>query len=292
MSAPLPAPDFLGIGVQKAGTTWLYGSLRAHPDAWLPPVKELHYFGKARRHKLPLHPRYYNGVWRRQFGERLAKRRAESDWKGVGWDLRYFFAPRSDAWYASLFRGAEGRLSGDITPRYGTLSDPEVAEIHALLPAARVLLFLRDPIDRAWSSARMASDRRGLALEDPERLWKHLATQRRKRGDYLHTLHTWKRHYGPGQLFVGFYEDIVERPVELIERVCTFLGLDPEKAPGADIVERRFNESRKASLPPELERRLAELYLDDLETLEAELGSHARAWRERAERALEGAPAG
>jgi hypothetical protein len=31
-------PDFLGIGAQKAGTTWLHHNLRSHPDIWPPPV--------------------------------------------------------------------------------------------------------------------------------------------------------------------------------------------------------------------------------------------------------------
>src|SRR2546423_4071056 len=37
-------PDFLCIGAQKAGTSWLYHQLNSHPDFWMPPVKELRYF--------------------------------------------------------------------------------------------------------------------------------------------------------------------------------------------------------------------------------------------------------
>ena len=39
-------PDFLVIGAQRAGTTWLHRVLRQHPSLWLAPVKELHYFDK------------------------------------------------------------------------------------------------------------------------------------------------------------------------------------------------------------------------------------------------------
>ena len=38
------SPDFLCVGAQKAGTSWLYRQLEPHPDFWMPPVKELHYF--------------------------------------------------------------------------------------------------------------------------------------------------------------------------------------------------------------------------------------------------------
>ena len=37
-------PDFLGIGARKAGTTWLHHNLRQHPQIWMPPQRELHYF--------------------------------------------------------------------------------------------------------------------------------------------------------------------------------------------------------------------------------------------------------
>ena len=42
-------PDFLCIGAQKAGTTWLYDNLKKHPDLGLPDVKELHYFDSRER---------------------------------------------------------------------------------------------------------------------------------------------------------------------------------------------------------------------------------------------------
>ena len=45
-SVPGAGPDFICIGAQKAGTTWLYWQLAAHPDFWMPPRKEIHYFNE------------------------------------------------------------------------------------------------------------------------------------------------------------------------------------------------------------------------------------------------------
>src|ERR1700754_3667019 len=42
-----PGPGFICVGAQKAGTGWLYEQLRNHPDFWLPPMKELHYFDRV-----------------------------------------------------------------------------------------------------------------------------------------------------------------------------------------------------------------------------------------------------
>ncbi|TVQ38230.1 MAG: hypothetical protein EA384_09570 [Spirochaetaceae bacterium] len=41
-------PDFLGIGTTRGGSSWLYRVLSRHPDVWMPPVKEVHYFDRPR----------------------------------------------------------------------------------------------------------------------------------------------------------------------------------------------------------------------------------------------------
>lgn len=43
-------PNFIGIGAQRAGTTWLYANLRQHPDVFLPETKELRYFNFGYEH--------------------------------------------------------------------------------------------------------------------------------------------------------------------------------------------------------------------------------------------------
>ncbi len=50
----LTLPDFLCIGFMKAGTTWLYENLKAHPGAYLPGRKEIHYFDRPREFARPL----------------------------------------------------------------------------------------------------------------------------------------------------------------------------------------------------------------------------------------------
>ena len=41
-----PGPGFVCIGAQKGGTTWLYENLNSHPEVWMPPIKEIHYFNR------------------------------------------------------------------------------------------------------------------------------------------------------------------------------------------------------------------------------------------------------
>ena len=105
-------PDFLCIGAQKSGTTWLHRVLMGHPDIYLPPQKEVHYFNSHyRRHSL--------------------------------------------AWYSAQFETGRGKSCGDITPAYGVLDESKVRYMKTLMPRAKIILILRDPIDRAWSAANM-----------------------------------------------------------------------------------------------------------------------------------------
>src|SRR3954452_15598229 len=115
-------PDFLVIGAQRAGTTWLHRVLRQHPRLWLPPVKELHYFDKLATTRTYLD----------------AKERRRVRMKGLlsldPWLFRYWFGRRGDRWYAKLFDAAQqnGLLAGEITPAYATLDEQVLRRIERI----------------------------------------------------------------------------------------------------------------------------------------------------------------
>jgi len=287
------APDFLCIGAQKAGTTWLHENLRQHPGVWMPPVKEVHYFDKAIRHPSPFDRRFYSRRWRTHFTRRLGQRfDGTLGLRELRWDLNFFFARRSDDWYASIFEPGRDLCSGEITPGYSKLEPDEVAHVHSLCPDARIVFLMRDPIDRAWSGARMSSDRRGLDLADEARWRGYLDQQKKTRGDYLRTLRNWKASYGEERLLVGFFEEIAEDPAGLLTRVHSFLGLEtgPELIP--ETATRRFNASSERSMPPEVEAHLAAMYIDDLHELHGMFGAPIEPWVRRAERVLAGTQVG
>lgn len=195
-------PNFLGLGVQKGGTTSLQQLLEQHRNVFLPRVKELHYFS-----------------------------------------LHY---SKGKAWYASQFAEAgSNQLSGEITPYY--LFHPEAHKrISMLLPKAKLIVLLRDPVDRALSqyfhSKRLGLEPLGLeeALQAEEtRLDRanevliqsdghHQSHQEHSylsRSRYEKQLPAWQKLYPMEQLLVLRSEDLFEQPALTWKRILLFLEL-------------------------------------------------------------------
>ncbi len=113
-------PTFLGIGVPRAGTTWLHTLLAAHPDVYLPiKRKEVRFFD-----------RHYD--------------------RGLAW-YESFFCPTEEA--------HRYRAIGEISPQYFYCEECP-ARISEALPTAKLLVMLRHPVDRAYSNYGFVVQRR------------------------------------------------------------------------------------------------------------------------------------
>ena len=278
---------FLGIGAQKAGTTWLWANLRPHPQLWLPPLKELHYFDRPD-----------DGLWERLTGERRSYREARhalaaalrSPWRrsdDLAWHARYLLGRRSDSWYRSLFAPGRGRVTGEITPRYSLLDDAGIGHVLRVLPEVKIVYLLRDPVERAWSNLKDGVDRYG----DPSR-WTEPDVERFSRSDaaragrYSEHLARWERAVGPERIHVGFFDRIGDDPAALLADVQRFLGVDdgPSQVPAA--VRTAVHVGPAGSIPKELHRSLSALYRDELHALHARFANrYTRDWMERAAQA-------
>src|SRR6185437_9415080 len=118
-------PDFFIAGVPKAGTTALHSALAKHPGLYLSPVKEPKFF-------------LTDGPPPTEGGPGDAKTYREHVWR------------RAD--YEDLFSGAPANaLKGESTPFY-LFSEDAQDRIHALIPHAKLIVVLRDPVERAHSN--------------------------------------------------------------------------------------------------------------------------------------------
>lgn len=205
MNGDAPRIGFLIGGVQKAGTTALARYLAGHPQLALPQRKEAHVF--------------------------------DDPGFGADWDRA-----RIDREYARHFdAGSDDRLHGDATPIY--LFHPTLVErIAAYNPAMRWIVLLRDPVERAISQYGMERARgdehwplwaallfERLRLRGHHHDWSPASPLRhwsyRARGDYGRQLRTLRAHFPDAQVLVLRSTELRVSHVQVLARVCAFLGV-------------------------------------------------------------------
>jgi hypothetical protein len=276
--------------------------LSSHPGLWLPHRKELHYFDQkypAKRTQSGHRPRPGRGLIVRRIAGRARRLRAPdalrrlatTSWRNLSWDLRYFFGGWNDDWYESLFEGAGNRMAGEITPAYSCLESQAIACVKKLLPDAKLILLLRDPIERAWSHAKMEIGTSAARLQggDAEFIAHFSGSASRQRGDYVGMIDRWTRYYDPDQLFIGFYDDIQRNPVDLLERIFSFLRVDASPASIPDSARMSVNAGSREPIPLHLHRHLARIYAPELAQLAARFGGYPAYWFQRCNSVLSGA---
>ncbi|ATO15903.1 sulfotransferase [Micromonospora sp. WMMA2032] len=234
-------PDFLIVGAQRCGTTSLFKTLSQHPGV-LPAVyhKGVHYFDTG-----------YD--------------------RGMDWYLGHFPTNRrAEAVRAQL--GVRG-VTGESSPYY--MFHPLAGErIAADLPEVRLLVLLRDPVERAYS-AHAHESARGFESETFERALEleqsRIAGERERlladptahshhyqhnayltRGQYVEQLERLESIFGRDRLHVIDADDFFADPRPAFDGVCDFLGLPH----WADISFGKHNSRSRSAMDPELRARL------------------------------------
>ncbi len=258
-------PNFLGIGMQKTGTTWLYEHLRRHPEVYLTPRKELRHLMEIAKAEvsgapceIPLFQRMRRG-YDRGFLARNAKKFAtgtltRADWL---WDWRHLTARHCDArWYTQQFAHIDAPVRGEISPQYHQLDEAEVEAVARIFPDLRVVLLLRQPVDQIWSQARMVLAREeGRAADQVDRAAYEVFFDRWRKinFDYTAIIDCWSAAFGEANLFVGFYDELAADPAALFARICEFLEIE-RRVDAA--LERPVNRGQDAPIPEALRAKL------------------------------------
>jgi Sulfotransferase family len=235
--------DLICIGSQKAATTWLHRMLARHPDVFSPVMKELHYFDilhvdiqrnfqirRRMRARRLLHEHFERTTAHRFAAFMLTEVLRHRTLRRYLAELRFTAAlpdgTPDDRWYASLFEGARpGQVACDFTTAYALLPSDGIAHMRKLCPEARVILILRDPVERAISHARMVAERAraprtAAALREALDSWAV-----RSRDDVIDVLDRWQARWPSEQFKVLFFDDIGSRPLDALADVCRFAGL-------------------------------------------------------------------
>ena len=264
-------PDFLCIGLHKAGTTWLYQQLDSHPDFWMPPLKELHYLDNLTRTKRHGPPRSDDGR-DATFLENIKDLSMRSHI-----DLES---------YGHLFCHKGTLLSGDISPAYSTLNDEIIERVMDHFPDLKVVFIARDPVERAWSQLSMGV-RLGMIDRFDETNPEEVVCNLLNPGVLIRSYPSkvvarWKRYVPPEQFRIYFFDDLKEKPADLRRSIVRFLGGDPHKRNGGLKPQDNSDAGRdKLRLTPKVRDRIAQFFQRELEACARELGGRAKSWPAR-----------
>ena len=258
-------PDFLCVGVQKSATSWLDANLRRHPKLWLPPMKELQYFSEL---YLPRVKRWSRRQRQTRIGQILQQYRNtrppdEQDPDYLALLGHIMEGAIGDSWYGRIFAHAPVEsLCGEVTPDYAQMPRRGIAHVVALSPTVRIMLSLRDPIERSWSHIRMfARNRNALELSQLERI----ASQRELvlRANYPAMIARWRSLVPEERFHVFFMDEVAAEPAQVLSGVYRFLEVDctPQMLGRAD---RPVHVGEEREIPPTvlniLKKRLEKTY--------------------------------
>jgi hypothetical protein len=225
-------PDFIGIGAQKAGTTWLYDMLAQNPSIWLPPLKEVHYFDylgapEARRTKRANHIDKVAGMLERG----RTDKGSDSDSVAKAAFLRGLIGDHllTPDWYGSIFDydGAKGRIKGEITPAYLELDENKMAVLTNMLPQTRFVLIIREPVARSMSQLKMAAARSKVPEgQDPDWAFLLKRIKTNTRGNYQSAIPLWQKSVGADRILIRPFGMVKNEPAALLRDIEDFIGAE------------------------------------------------------------------
>jgi hypothetical protein len=277
-------PHFIGIGAQKAGTTWLFENLKRQKGFSMPEIKGFHYFDRCSRYPSPdtlketwLWHRIKDPSYRRITAFRLNNALKNGDPASFFWWANYHLRNYNDNWYLSLFKHARG-ITGDITPSYAILEDHDVASLERLLPDIKILMMIRNPIDRAWSHYRFSQRKKpSRDFMDMNHFRKFVRSPAQVlRSDYEKTIKKFAYHFPSNQILVCFYDAIIHDPEGLLIEILRFLGSEQPLVKSELLSV--FNLTDTFQIPNTLFEILQETYGDAVVRMSEQWGSYAKDW--------------
>lgn len=252
----------VGIGGMKCATSWVFQYLEGLPGVSVSAVKEMHFFSEK-----------FRQPWREPMTPLIVKRARDYLTSAADAEAELAANPHfrasvdrlkmiyDDSAYFDHFAGLvspETKLLCEITPRYALIGADGFEWMKGFFAtqgvALRLLLILRDPVDRLWSQLRHDQQlgKSGDAVAD----WEERVRVRSvlERADYRRTVRELDAVFPAGSILYLFYEDLFDG--DGLEQLCTFAGLACEPPARTD---RRNETAVKTRLPDDIRNALRHL---------------------------------
>jgi len=252
-------PDFVGIGVQKCGTTWLGDILSQHPDV-LVEKKEIsfytHHFHKG-------YNWYHN--WFKEKNGRIAGEITVS----------YLFLPRPDSFHKEFYPKRNPKRTLLFWRKQPSARD----QLLEHYPGLRVFAIFRNPADRAWSHYwfwRNRRERMGKRIVPFEDFFAADARWVQTHGLYADHLAYWREAFP--DMGVYLFDDLKNDPDTLIKDLYRFVGVRDDFTP---VIGEKVNAGRYEKMPKEVRTQLIAHYRDQIERFSVMIGRDLTPWLQR-----------
>ena len=270
-------PNFICIGLEKTGTTWLYKILQNHPQVFIPYKKEIRFFWE--KTFLP-----NNNIFRRftssHFHNRGIRRYLlvsayfavknlitfnKDILKRLTWDIRFLFFPHSYRWYASLFEIYPEKNTGEITALTYTIPEEEIRLISQKFPDLKIIILFRHPVDRAWSKAKMklcTNKNKNFEEISKEQWYEVFQEEFDACPSYFDLVNRWEKYFPKDRIHLSFYEKLQTNPLSYLQEICDFLALDINDFPDHVIenLDKKINRGLDQKIPDFFYTYLSRLY--------------------------------
>ena len=248
--------NFLGIGVQKGGTTWLFHQLSRHPQISFPGGKEIHFWDRA-------------------------------DARFVCQWLNLLEPP------ARTNAAGQPIRSGEITPASAARPSESIRALHAACPDVRLFITFRNPLERAWSAALMALVRAQMLDAEASDQWfiDHFqSAASRRAGDYSAIMERWLAVFPEEQLLPLILDDIEACPGRTLQALADHLAIDANGFSGltsTELAERVgpiltadqiYKQQQDLPPRPSLVPVLKEMYAPEVDRIAKLLGRDLKRW--------------
>ena len=243
-------PDFLIIGAPKCATSWLQSALNQHPRVLMVP-DEIEFFS------------------------------SHVD-RSLQWYLDHFKELVKDE--AGAASAQDRRLViGEKSAGYCGISASRIKLVHRLIPNARLILMVRDPVKRHWSHAKRyfqkeKSHQRGYDSLDSRQMLFEFFKRTRRFSEFSKVIRMWTEVFPPESLLVINQEDSFADPVGIFERALRHIGVEPDaRMKMKEVARNTKNSGPVVPMPDDIKAYLEKMFASERRNFAEVLIKHSGA---------------
>lgn len=263
-------PDFLLIGPQRTGTSWLFKNMSNHPEIFMPYEKELFFFSRLINKSV----KYY-------YSDRIewySSKFKPTLWNFVRLNISNLKSFRNiKSLNLNFKRIYSSNLKGEATTSYAAMDEALIKEIVILNPDIKIIMLLRHPVDRAWSHAKkdlLRDPKKSISEVDFRAFKKFYTSEYQIRcGQYINIISNWKKYIKDGNFLIDFFDNIIKNPSDLLLRIFKFLGVSNNPTYINSSLSRQIiNPTGKVIMPETHKQLLIQLFQSEINKVNDKYG--------------------